>query len=183
MKQKILIYGFLIFLLGSSSECKNQSPIDFGKSIFDAYRANELDLKKFLITRSEAQTLINQADQKATPEKEAYYLNYLIENQEEIIALANHDRQILFNDFNWKRSNIDSITYDYIYPKPGPDSLIKWPASQKNKIPESFTKIVFSHINIYAGDEKSKIIMTIDGAPFINGKWVLMEGKPNIERQ
>jgi hypothetical protein len=127
--------------------------------------------------------LIKLTNQKISLQKQKDYVDYLITKRQSIIDLAKHDRDILLDDFDWIHSEIDSIKYDYVFPKPGADSIIKWPASTKIKNSQLDNKLVFARIQVNSNDGKNKIIMSIDAVPYINGKWVIMEEKPTIERQ
>ena len=159
---KILILGLLFFLVTSFT-----GPHKTGKRIFKFLKKDQIEkLERYYIEKEELVSLINGMEPKPSEEQinrvmESYdsgkesYLQSFVEN---------------IGDFNWDKSALDSITYDYVIGKPGEDEKILWPDSKNFNMED--TDQLKANVFLFINDSENKYILKFEMLNFL-GDWKL----------
>ena len=153
MRKQISIF-LVIILTVTAYQARSQTVNEFGNAIYEIYQNDITQLYRYYISKQELKTTIaRNSFEKINTRQLNKYLNYTIEKQEEYIDLSKYDLKVHFDDFKWKKSTIDSITFDIIFPKPGNDSIIKWKSSENFNF-QTESEFYVLDIFVYANNEK-----------------------------
>ncbi|QIJ88299.1 hypothetical protein C7H62_0490 [Mesoflavibacter sp. HG96] len=178
-KQKVIV--LILCLIGISCQKKNQTIEEFGKSVFQTYKTDLTKQNELYLNKSELKKVLRKYGQTDfNNDRIKEYIDFTIEKQKEHIDLAKYDMEIAFNEFNWNSSQIDSITYDIIFPKPGKDSIIFWPNSKTMEL-NDFKENFVTKIYVYGNDNDKKIRMELESVVYLNEKFKLHENRPKFE--
>lgn len=176
IRAPILLISLTLF---SSSATENQDPLVFGQMIYELLKENNFDkIASFYMTKSEFKVITNKSE--ITPDKDR--LKYYLKNYDAFkTRFMDNFKLTIERDFfkGMDKLKLDSITYDYLMPKAGNDTRIKWPTSKTFEIDRS--KITTTEINYHLRSEDTKYRLSIDFI-LVNGRLKLHEesGGPTI---
>lgn len=177
-KQKFIV--LILCLIGISCQKKSQTIEEFGKSVFQIYKTDLSEQKEMYLNKSELKKILRKFGIDFSNERIIDDINFTIEKQEENIDLAKYDKEITFDEFEWNSSEIDSISYEIIFPKLGKDSIIAWPNSKTIEL-KDLKEIFVAEIYVFANDNDKKIRMALNDVVYINNEFKLYENRPKFE--
>ena len=163
---------FLIILISISiigCQKKTYSPSEFGEQFYESLKIkknynfedkylSKTEFKKLIdnaIIFKQSDNQLNELYDEWDDDKDYYFSSFkiLVENDYEKII---------------SKSELDSITFSYIRPKPGKDKFISWPNSISYEVKSN--EIITASINIYFSESENNYLLSLNPMSF-NKKW------------
>ena len=143
------------------------TPNKTGKRIFKYLKKDNIEkLEKYYIQKEELLSLINGMEPKPSEEQINRVMESYDSGKESYLQSFSEN----MSDFNWDRSRLDSITYDYIIGKPGEDEKIPWPDSKNFNMEDSDQ--LKADVSLFINYSENSFILQFEMLNF-QGDWKL----------